>query len=357
MFNWAHYVPVIRWKAGERWALRNLQPRLRRRITPLLELIPKNFESKKLAKARGAAGRMTNIAQEIVDSWGRTPFFLDTMLIDDAPELPSRPHPLRLLGDGMRSQALKGIPVTGIGRSSDQKDAARSVGADLECGIAVRVFRNELGSSLAASLESLLDRLDTTRREVDLIVDQQILDGTALSGTALLRAIPELGEWRTVTLLGGAFPRDLSELEKNTQPELPRTEWQIWRACTSAQPKLARMPTFGDYTVQHALYCEPPSGFNMSASIRYTSDTYWVIMRGEGVRNDDGPGYDGFLGNAMLLVDRDEFCNPSFSAGDRYIYEMSRQSAKTGNAKTWIQAAINHHLTFAARQIANLSAS
>jgi hypothetical protein len=95
----------------------------------------------------------------------------------------------------------------------------------------------------------------------------------------------------------------------------------------------------------------------MSASIRYTSDDYWVIMRGEGVLNDDGPGYDGYLGNAMLLVERDEFCGADFSAGDQYIQHMSMQSDKPGSAQTWIRAAINHHITFTARQIASLTGS
>jgi hypothetical protein len=38
--------------------------------------------------------------------------------------------------------------------------------------------------------------------------------------------------------------------------------------------------------------------------------------------------------------------------GDDYIWRIgSRQDMRTGNPSTWLRAGINHHLTFAARQI------
>ena len=77
-------------------------------------------------------------------------------------------------------------------------------------------------------------------------------------------------------------------------------------------------------------------------------------MRGEGIRNDDGPGYAGYLGNAILLVGRPEYCGENFSAGDQYIKQMSAQTKRTGSPETWIRAGINHHLTFVVRQIARL---
>jgi len=357
MFDHTHYVPVIRWKAGEQWALRELRPETRRQMTPLLELMPNNFEEKKLAKAHGIEGRMSGLSDEIVKSWGRSPFFIDMSHVESRLASPSRPHPLRLLGNGLRMRALKGIPVTGINRSNGQKDAAREVAAELGCGIAVRIYGEEINASLSAFIARLLDRLGMTPSEIHLIVDQQLLNGSAPAVAAVLGRIPDLTAWSSVTFLSGAFPQDLSKIEKNTQEELPRTEWLRWKKYAESQHGASRVPTFGDYTVQHALYREPPPGFNASASIRYTAESYWVIMRGEGVRNDDGPGYDGYLGNAMLLIDRDEFRGPDFSAGDRYIRDMSRQSDKPGNPQTWIRAAINHHITLVVRQVASLTGS
>lgn len=45
MFGPAHYVPILRWKHAERFALKNLQEQDRARITPLIELTPTIFKS------------------------------------------------------------------------------------------------------------------------------------------------------------------------------------------------------------------------------------------------------------------------------------------------------------------------
>ncbi len=119
------------------------------------------------------------------------------------------------------------------------------------------------------------------------------------------------------------------------------------------------MPAYGDYTVQHPVFRGPGFGLNFSASIRYTAEDDFVIMRGEGVRNDDGPGYAQWPANAMMLCERREFQGEDFSAGDRYIKEMSKEvekngSGRTGGPGTWLQAAFNRHLTLTVRQISSL---
>ena len=44
MFDTNHYVPILRWKAGERVALREVRAEDRKRITPLIEIPKKIFE-------------------------------------------------------------------------------------------------------------------------------------------------------------------------------------------------------------------------------------------------------------------------------------------------------------------------
>jgi hypothetical protein len=80
-------------------------------------------------------------------------------------------------------------------------------------------------------------------------------------------------------------------------------------------------------------------------------------MRGEGVRNDDGPGFAQWPANAKLLCGRPEYCGADFSDGDGCIRERSILGGKTGNAETWLRAGINHHLTFVVRQLARMADS
>jgi hypothetical protein len=50
MFGPSHYVPILRWKQAERFALRYLREEDRKRITPLIELTPQTFKSRKTAE-------------------------------------------------------------------------------------------------------------------------------------------------------------------------------------------------------------------------------------------------------------------------------------------------------------------
>jgi Beta protein len=74
-------------------------------------------------------------------------------------------------------------------------------------------------------------------------------------------------------------------------------------------------------------------------------------MRGEKLDNPTGSGHEQYIAQAQLLCGRPEYRGRSFSAGDEYIYVIATEMKQTGNPKTWIQAAMNHHMTLAARQI------
>ncbi|MBV8279804.1 MAG: hypothetical protein JO170_31700 [Verrucomicrobia bacterium] len=61
MYKHRHYVPVIRWKRGEQKALLELTSEIRREITPLLEIVPKQLEGGK---------RIEEAAKQIARYWG-----------------------------------------------------------------------------------------------------------------------------------------------------------------------------------------------------------------------------------------------------------------------------------------------
>src|SRR5439155_24925482 len=134
--------------------------------------------------------------------------------------------------------------------------------------------------------------------------------------TAILSLVPKIAKWRSLTVASGAFPKDLTGLSVG-QHELSRLEWVSWFT-SSKNHGLPRTPTFGDYAMIHPCLPKPIPGVNISASIRYTAWDYWVVMRGEGLRNPGGSGHAQYPANAELLTIRPEFCGAWFSAGDRY---------------------------------------
>ncbi len=168
--------------------------------------------------------------------------------------------------------------------------------------------------------------------------------------------LQSMEKWRSFTVVAGALPKDLVDFSVG-QHLVTRTEWRWWLAeLTAHRTRRVRIPTFGDYTIQHHIFSEPQAGMNVSASIRYTTSDHWLVSRGEGLRNKNGPGYAQYPASAQLLCGQKEFCGPDFSYGDDYIFKMgSHQSLTPGSPETWLRAGINHHLTFVVRQIAQIA--
>ncbi len=57
-----------------------------------------------------------------------------------------------------------------------------------------------------------------------------------------------------------------------------------------------------------------------------------------------------------MLMLRPEFRGPAFSWGDCYVKTLGSNpdGGRTGSATTWLSASVNHHLTYVARQVAQV---
>ena len=119
-------------------------------------------------------------------------------------------------------------------------------------------------------------------KNVDLLVDLQIVDGGASADDIAeqLARLPELTKWRSFIVSGGAFPKDLTELEVFGTHPLPRLDWILWNALRDSK-KLSRVPTYSDYTVQHPVFYGYIPGASVSASVRYADDGQWQVFRGQ----------------------------------------------------------------------------
>ena len=367
MFDHTQYVPILRWKQAERTALSQLLPDDRAKVTPLIEFCPKDFATCQGRPPSAVNEVLSQYATGMSEDWGEAPVFVDLVHLDkQSPRLRAENgvHPLVMLAQQIRDRGrpllpkngLGLIPVTGLDRSKAYQAALKTVVSTDENGMCVRLRREDVADSLqlVERLQLLVDYLKLEPRDVDLFVDLQIIDRSAPSILQLCDRIPNLHQWRTFTVASGAFPKDLQCFKEVRTHFHERTDWASWRRQVAEAKNLPRSPAFSDYTIQHPVYKEPPRQPNFTVSIRYTSGDDWVIMKGECVRNTDGPGLKQWPGNALLLSKRPEFCSAAFSPGDRYIYEMGHQTEQTGSATTWLCAGINHHMTFVARQIAGL---
>jgi len=355
-FSSRHYVPILRWKEAERTALSQLHESDSISITPLIELVPENFirkERKGKITILNTDGVINKLVGQLYRSWGERPFFIDQWLLPPTIIKQDTSYLLEMLGGCARIHNLSLIPVTGLSRDAlYQASVEKVLGVDHQ-GACLRLFIDDITSAtFKEDIDTILALLKLPLESLDIIIDLRVTDQNAPTFDALCSQIPYLGKWRNLIIASGAFPQDLSKLRKNDVHYLERTDWVSWKDQVTSN-SLTRIPIYSDYTIQHAKYVAREGQSYPSASIRYTSDEYWLIMRGEAIKRD-GPGSAQWQANATLLCDMPEYCGPTFSEGDKYIKEISLQRKETGNTTTWLGAGINHHLTFVVRQLARI---
>jgi hypothetical protein len=355
MLGRPRYTPVLRWKPAEARALRELYlfGTETKFLTPLIELIPPR------ANKKGIVPRIEDVLlkgiNDIFDNWGEEPIFIDSHLLN--PNLTTKDGllPLQFLKDNSFRKNLQLIPVTGLKRTPSHDTVVAAMIKDGKLGACIRLTLEDIAlSDFSNQLSRLLNRLQVSPGEIDLIIDYKMVDGGKSSTfETILRKIPEIRNWRSLIYLAGAFPKDLTSFSVG-EHTLDRTDWLFWYNQMSSTTNLPRFPSYGDYTIQHPTYEMIPTNPNPSASIRYTSSEYWVIMRGAGVLQQ---GRKQWPANALSLMEREEFSGSDYSFGDKYIYEMGLQLKQTGNIErvgsptTWLQAGINHHITFVLDQL------
>src|SRR2546425_1691664 len=258
MFDNKHYVPILRWKQGEQIALRELYPRDRSAMTPLVE-IPKDYDK-----------NLDDTVKSIAKSWGSNAMFFDVFAIAINNGLRWGSNPVTELFNRARDLGLGLIPTTGLKTNAEIQTALRKVVAKDQRGSCLRLFRANLAKpTLRSELESLASHLELKPNSMDLVLDLQIFSSANQNFAMFCEALPNLADWRTLTIVSGAFPEDLTGLSVG-QHSLPRHDWLSWR--DQVLNTLPRRPTYGDYATLHPFLKPDTQGLNPSASIRYTSD-------------------------------------------------------------------------------------
>ncbi len=349
MFNSKHYVPILRWKGAEGNALKNLRDSDKKRLTPLVELIPPRPVLKGIAKTLNQI--VIKMPTEISEKWGKNPIFLDLWLIEQSSQVDS----LKYIFSAAKKLGLHLIPVLNLKSSPDLVAATSNIVEENKTGLCLRLFCDDISSSeLITKINNFLSAFGLNKKDIHLLVDFQISETDCSDQIKKLNNIPNILDWCTFTVASGAFPKDLTNFTLGHHMQA-RLDWNLWEECLK-NSGLIRKPSFSDYTIQHPIYVEPVPGANVSASVRYTVKKHWLVMRGQGVRTEGSAGFAQYPAHARSLSKRDDFCGGDFSSGDAFIAEKAKDlNTKPGNATLWLTAGINHHITFVLDQISNLS--
>jgi hypothetical protein len=360
MFDHRHYVPVLKGLKGEYDALSVTPALAKAGITPLIEVPPIPWDFSDGQPAKTIDQHLQKVADNIRKAWGAdSPAFVDLVWIGRDERVCDGAHPLNYVFQEADRLGLQLIPVTDLARDDDFQRACRGVARDGGLGACLRLQREDFEDveELNPQISTVLQAVGTSTEETDLVLDLRALgttEGSALLAAvpALIRSVPRLQEWRSFALAGTGFPPNLTGLPQSRTSEIPRLEWILWSHII-ARSRVRRLPAFGDYAICHVQPPEvDPRVMKPSASIRYTTDKDWLVVKGRNLREYS---FDQFYEVCRNLIARPEYCGPAFSWGDWFINECADGRRGPGNLTTWRQVGTSHHLAFVVNQIANLA--
>lgn len=341
------YVPILKWKQGEQKALEDVPTSIKRGMIPLLEIPPIDWDFKNKKPKKTIDKHLNNVINTIKKSWGiESPVFLDLIWINTEERMISGKHPLEEILQNSRSQNVNIIPVTSPNRDVVYQNEVKSAHKQDQLGICFRLKENDFGD-LQNNINNLLKTLNVTPEEVDLLIDYDYTDPANKTRTIiflnnLLNSIPYIHQWRNLILSGTSFPKDIAQVKSNSIGIIERSEWLIWKNLINSK-KLIRNPEFSDYAVANPEPFEgDPRVIKMSANIRYTNKDKFLIFKGLQVRKHGSNQYHAL---ALQAVTHPEYYGSLYSAGDKFIYDVSKRSTNPGNATSWRQVGTNHHLT------------
>lgn len=364
--NIKSYIPILRWRAAEMKAIKKLSSSDRENVTPLVELVmpsPSFNEDGEVVKTQKDKflKSLPDITNDLFESCGQNTVFLDAHLLDSDIRASSLEQIL-----SQENFGLFMIPVTYIipVTSTNTDKATREIAVDYAKksghGLCIRIDKSHLQEkNIMSDINNFVESNKLNIENTDLFIDLRVIsDGFVIANLAKqLAEIPNLKKWRSFTIAGGVFPKDLTQFTAGIVHPLDRLDLKLWNALREIP--LPRVPSFSDYTIQCPDY--EPVNIPGSVSIRYTADENWWIFRGKkpGVINkktkEKGPGREQYIGHATTLKKRPFYKGSAYSFGDAEIARIAEPgNIKTGNPTTWLTIGINHHITLTGQQIASL---
>lgn len=260
----------------------------------------------------------------MVKAWGAAkPIFVDLGLVDSNERMASGRHPVDELFEKLSAADIHAIPVVATDREPDYIPAVGTVMGRNRRGVCIRASTDDMVD--AASLEAIDDLcvdLAVDVNEIDLVLDFRSIDSSQVGILrtivgSVLRYIPQLEDYRTLTLLSGAFPLNLSTISPG-MALIPRSDWSLWLAIRGLS--LPRQPSYGAYTASHPDQQElDPRIMQASASVRYAGDTDWVIARGRSVRSPRFGGFAQYRALSANLMLHPMFTGHSFLWASDFI--------------------------------------
>ncbi len=361
MFDYRHYIPILKGKEGEFKALAHLPDSAKNRITPFID-IPRGVLDMHTNRPKDPIDTyLSKKAKKIHGAWGTSRhIFVDVFDLDLNLRTPNGMHFVDHLFLLLRGYGVQAIPVIGLDRAGDISyvEAIKNILFQDHRGVCIRLLLEdfELFQDTYVNIEELIERLNSGIESTHILMDlrsifEEDLDEIADIATSFLARLPHISHFQTITLSSSGFPENLGLISPHSVGTISRAELDLRDELFFRKGDIPRFPAFGDYGICHPdLLDFDPRLHTPSAAIRYTTEREWLIVKAGSLKKYS---YEQFRELSDILRKRPEYHGPYHCWGDNYIDECAECNVGNGNLTTWRMVGTNHHLTLVGGQIAN----
>lgn len=348
MAAWA-YLPILKWKQGERIALRSLKPDQRENVVPLIELQPITAAPDRASLVAALPAYLQKIAAELSKALPEASWCgIDTRYV-----AAGYPRQVQLLNaicvQLSKLTDLEILPVISSALVQTEPDQL----AKLAERFNEHILRIDTPSVAVAQVQPIVDcaREHIPGSLLHVVVDQFSLVGkdpkvtTNIVKPYLDAAIAS--QCASVTLAGGSFPVNLIGFKQGFH-DIVRVEWKVW----SSIHKLADYADvrYSDYCVTHPAQAPEmdPTQVNPSVAIRYAADGFWRLFKAGGFKKGAPNQY---ISLCKLLMTDAVYSGATYSFGDKCYADAAASKLGNGNPSSWRRDATNHHLVLTQRSL------
>jgi hypothetical protein len=356
MFIHTHYVPILKFRQGEYLAMGRSSTAIKQWMTPLFELPtePWDFEEKQPSKSMDE--HLSQFGKRLSRNW-KARCFVDSPYIGGSASVASGLHHLEHAFSLARAENCQAVPVVAIERDAAYKNAVATIVASDKRGACIRLSPDDFASGIPGKITSLLTAIGLKASDCDLIIDANDDVSSSPSSQAVvwksqIASLPQLTEWRSLTVAGGSFPASLSPASSyRPHKDVKRDEWLAYKLLV--KEKLARVPAFGDYSAASPKTFEmDPRLMDPNAKVKYTLNDEWRVVMGNQVKKNGRSQYQA-LCKTLITSLGTGWPGRSYSHGDEFIEDCAAGKGN-GGSSTWPTVTTSHHAAAAVRGIATL---
>jgi|SRR5581483_4989087 len=331
------YIPILRWKRGERVGLANLSVGGKANVVPLIVVGADQFRAKASTISRPAITAADNFVNELITAWGNAQILIDASTVPHA----IGNNPIVDIATSARAKGAQIVPATRLDAPPAYQAAVLQVHQADGRGAALRVDLQEF-TDAASWVPNWPIALAATDLIVDFAENVTIVDGL---GNVIDQAFMQLHQgraWRSVTMSGSAMPGNFAGYTQGLHL-LRRVELALWRRL--AANRLPYTLQYGDYTSVSPN--APPQGiaWGFPINVRYTLQHDFLICRGVSTTGFGGVDMDQqLLGHARAIV---AYRNRGLLAhcwADNRINDIAAGTETSGNLESWVQIGVNRHI-------------